>query len=666
MIYDDEDDDEECLPIPRRCSLIGRNQLTTNDFSPDSEISTSDRRQSRLTFNNSISADSGIDEHIPTPKQLIELYEKTIELAAKNKINVNNAFQLSFVERLPEILNIIGFDNKIQFNNNHDNDGPNFIKVGSVIDTSAKIYGLRVDALHNETQIFSGSIQSQEDDEEEEEPMDIDSDQLKTMKKATQQGRRRSNSYVVSDLTTISMPYEFNFYPLQPSNMCKWPGGVGSETLYAEMVSYTMYSSSDFPVVNGFVNFDSRINMEYVDNESILDVTAEIMCDLIPLREIIKEYEGENHFLGCQILREFTFNEESTESYIETIDECSMFDNLSNEDDQNILSDLRDEGASFHYQDLQSTYVGPPIIPSMDMTVLPNKLSFVDSVPSLLREKTDPSDYTYFDATKLKLFAGPYVWKYINLLPDLIKPSLPTNQSTSINNNRLAKTSVHPLYKTRRNFKLDLSNHDKQRSVNELMAINPLSKSIIKKQKRTILTNISQHNHQLRLSRSFCSINELMRSNNIPELIFDDKIQNLLNNSDPYPIHDDNYIADCNDEPFDYNFIRPIHYDRIEFDRNFTKIDTKKLQYQLIDEYNTESSKSSSLPITFSTLCVNLLDKNSLSIEKNELISAFYCMLNNCNKNNLFMKNNIQQDDLIIQKQSFDNSIQLSYSHMIL
>ncbi|CAF1519840.1 unnamed protein product, partial [Adineta steineri] len=87
---------------------------------------------------------------------------------------------------------------------------------------------------------------------------------------------------------------------------------------------------------------------------------------------------------------------------------------------------------------------------------------------------------------------------------------------------------------------------------------------------------------------------------------------------------------------------------------------------QLIDEYNTESSKSSSLPITFSTLCVNLLDKNSLSIEKNELISAFYCMLNNCNKNNLFMKNNIQQDDLIIQKQSFDNSIQLSYSHMIL
>ncbi len=61
--------------------------------------------------------------------------------------------------------------------------------------------------------------------------------------------------------------------------------------------------------------------------------------------------------IGCQILREFTFNEESTESYIETIDECSIIDSLNNEDDQNILSDLRDEPTSFDFQQSQSTYV---------------------------------------------------------------------------------------------------------------------------------------------------------------------------------------------------------------------------------------------------------------------------------------------------------------------
>jgi hypothetical protein len=34
-----------------------------------------------------------------------------------------------------------------------------------------------------------------------------------------------------------------------------------------------------------------------------------------------------------------------------------MMDSLNNEDDQNILSDLRDEPTSFYFQELQSTYV---------------------------------------------------------------------------------------------------------------------------------------------------------------------------------------------------------------------------------------------------------------------------------------------------------------------
>jgi hypothetical protein len=62
---------------------------------------------------------------------LIALYEKTIELAAKNKINARNAFQLPLVERLPEILNIIAFDDGV----NCIHHEPNFVKAGSVIDT---------------------------------------------------------------------------------------------------------------------------------------------------------------------------------------------------------------------------------------------------------------------------------------------------------------------------------------------------------------------------------------------------------------------------------------------------------------------------------------------------------------------------------------------------
>ena len=216
--------------------------------------------------------------------------------------------------------------------------------------------------------------------------------------------------------------------------------------------------------------------------------------------------------------------------------------------------------------------------------------------------------------------------------------------------------------KSTRNFKLDLLNYERNRSVNELMTLNPLSKTIIKRRKRTTSVSLSKHNHQLRLTRRLRSLNELITSNNFPDIIFDDNLQIL---PDDYPINDENYIPDYDDQPMEYDFIRPIHYDKIEFDKNFTKIDTKKLQYELVDEYNNEHSKSSSIPITFSNLCINLIDKNLLSIDKSELISAFYCMLNNCNKKNLFMKTNYQQDDLIIQKQPFINSLPLSYAHTI-
>jgi len=74
--------------------------------------------------------------------------------------------------------------------------------------------------------------------------------------------------------------------------------------------------------------------------------------------------------IGCQSLREFSFNEDSTESYIETIDECSIIDHsmmsvddddddqqMSNEMYSNGLSELRDDPTNFYFQELQSAHV---------------------------------------------------------------------------------------------------------------------------------------------------------------------------------------------------------------------------------------------------------------------------------------------------------------------
>lgn len=87
------------------------------------------RRQSRL-FNSSFNADNVPDEPVQTPTQLVDLYQKTVELATQGKINIKNAFSIPLVERLPQVLNVIALDDK----ENH-NLGPNFVKAGSVIDT---------------------------------------------------------------------------------------------------------------------------------------------------------------------------------------------------------------------------------------------------------------------------------------------------------------------------------------------------------------------------------------------------------------------------------------------------------------------------------------------------------------------------------------------------
>ncbi|CAF4441400.1 unnamed protein product, partial [Adineta steineri] len=95
---------------------------------------------------------------------------------------------------------------------------PNFVKAGSVIDTSAKIYGYRVDALHAETQKLNGAFQDKDGDEEELNRTSLDP--IETPKQITSRNKIKKSSYLATDLSTISLSYEFEFHPFQPSNLC--------------------------------------------------------------------------------------------------------------------------------------------------------------------------------------------------------------------------------------------------------------------------------------------------------------------------------------------------------------------------------------------------------------------------------------------------------------
>jgi hypothetical protein len=113
-------------------SIVDRRIIKPSTFVSDHDESSCDRRLSRCILNNSVCLDNDIlNDSIQTSVQLLALYEKTIELAAKNKINADNAFHISLVERLPEILDIIAFDERTDCIDYE----PNFVKVGSAIDT---------------------------------------------------------------------------------------------------------------------------------------------------------------------------------------------------------------------------------------------------------------------------------------------------------------------------------------------------------------------------------------------------------------------------------------------------------------------------------------------------------------------------------------------------
>jgi hypothetical protein len=125
----------------------------------------------------------------------------------------------------------------------------------------------------------------------------IDSEQTET-KKAVRRMKAKVTSFVLTDLSKITLDHEFEFRPLQPPNMCQWRGGIGTDSIYAEMVSSTMYSTSDFPLINGFTNTNVLPEDEQVKIDTILNHTITKMIDLTSLRDVIKTNEGHDHILG--------------------------------------------------------------------------------------------------------------------------------------------------------------------------------------------------------------------------------------------------------------------------------------------------------------------------------------------------------------------------------
>lgn len=435
---------------------------------------------------------------------------------------------------------------------------------------SAKIYGFRVDALHTETQKLSGNILNNEegstDENRQENPVDgvletPDAEQTES-KKPARRLKAKITSFIATELSKITLEHEFEFRPLQPPNMCQWRGGIGKDSVYAEMVSSTMYSSSDYALIDGFTNANSRPEEQQVKIESILEHTTSKMVDLTSLRDVIRTNEMHDHILGNPTLRDFSFNETASNSFIDTIHESCLeqidesinkssvnnddvdhydhdelvhaaIDDLtddyshSNEVFKHALTELSQQDPSTMHSNLgnyqsQTTANTLPIPDEILSASFMSTISFVDQMPNLLHAKELQSEYSYFDATKLKLFAGPNIWKYTNLLHSNQKanqqPSIIQQQQAPAHRHRISTDEPHV---PKRSFRIDLFNQMSFEQIISNSHVNREKKPIGISQSALVLRVREKSFNQMQLARKLRPLTDLTNSHNFPQLNFE-------------------------------------------------------------------------------------------------------------------------------------------------
>lgn len=331
--------------------------------------------------------------------------------------------------------------------------------------------------------------------------------------------------------------------------------------------------------------------------------------------------------------------------------------------------------------------------------------SFADQMPNLLHSKEAHSDYSYFDAAKLKLFAGPNIWKFTNLL-NTGDPATTTANASTIREHQ-APVTPHKIIGlgrelggVKRNIRIDTFN---TKSFDEIMFGNIHSnrekKAVGTSQSSLLLRTREKSLNQMQLARKIRPLTDLTNAHNFPDLNFHHldllnyRRERLADQIAHYDDGDDfvdtDHQLNIPSSVTDYDFARPIHYEKIEFAKGSSSVNAKNLKRQMIEEFtrqkveqqrtlsldtSTSSQQSSILSsqshqqpaIEFSILLENLADHGHLSLHT-DVASAFYCMLINCNENKLYIKNNSKRDDLIIQERPFADQRDvstLSYSYV--
>ncbi|ORX86080.1 barren [Anaeromyces robustus] len=440
------------------------------------------RRLSLLSPPKPMMANMTVQEPVPVTKlPSVEVmnkhFEEWMKIAADNKINASNSWDLALIDYF--------HDMKIL----KDGDSINFQKASCTLDGCVKIYSSRVDSVATETgKLLSGLTENSKSRNRmknvDEDGNEIDDDNQTANKKRSM----RKNTTLEKDINNLNVKkfdLEFSVDPLFKKTCADFDEG-GAKGLLLNHLGINengmiIFDASDAIEDEDIEDFDLDDDVidEEKEKESYIDISI-LKDKFLTNADVITEYDI------CPQLKDFEFSSESVSKTILALQRINE-ENLKAAEDE-----IKNQEYDYEDDDIEEIFptdLNPFMNDELDIiedesnnNEIVENINYIldNSTKELENSKNDNNEeinnfdenccelyknnyenveddrdniFSYFDSTMVKNWAGPAHWK----LRPIRSNKTTTNQNS---NENITSSTDHPSKKSNKSIAIDFINGD--------------------------------------------------------------------------------------------------------------------------------------------------------------------------------------------------------------
>ncbi|KAI8817548.1 condensin complex subunit 2/barren [Fimicolochytrium jonesii] len=328
--------------------------------------------------------------------ELKSSFEEWMKIAAENKINANNSWNLALIDYFHDMTLL------------RDGDSINFQKASCTLDGCVKIYTSRVDSVDSETKkLLSGLVETNMRSAEDEEEVEEGTENAKPARKKA----NRSTNTLENDINNLNvkkLDLEFMVDPLFKKTSADFDEG-GAHGLLLNHLSI----SRDGKIIFDASDEGTAINDEPQSTQEDA-VEAEVERERIDISKLQARFADTFQTIWqqdiCPSLKTFEFNSSSTIG-LPTSDESSAFDMsaleraLDEDPDLNpVYMDDDDDSAGRFGMDVNGEH-------SVMIDGFGPGNPLLEDVAIGMTMGQDENMFSYFDTAMMKNWAGPEHWR---------------------------------------------------------------------------------------------------------------------------------------------------------------------------------------------------------------------------------------------------------------